>query len=368
MSTENKNRAVTIVIALFFLFFFLTCMLKPAKEFSDSERRKLAQVPEMTGESILSGKFMQKFEDYTLDQFPFRDRFRNVKALFVTEAARQKDNNGMYEKDGYISQMEYPLDKDAVTYAGERFSYIYDKYLEKSNGKIYVSVIPDKNYFMAEKSGHLCMDYPKLIEILRGKMEFATYIDITKKLSLEDYYRTDTHWRQECITEVAETLLKAMGGDEMKTVDYEEHTLDKPFYGVYYGQAALPVQPEKIKYLTWKELSGCRVYDYENNREMEVYDFEKGKGKDSYELFLSGSLSLITIENPNADTEKELVVFRDSFASSLAPLLTTGYRKITLADIRYLHPDMLERFISFENQDVLFLYSTIVLNNSETIK
>ena len=80
------------------------------------------------------------------------------------------------------------------------------------------------------------------------------------------------------------------------------------------------------------------------------------------------NVAYITIENPNATTGKELIIFRDSFGSSLAPLLVEGYEKITLVDIRYLRSDMLSKFITFENQDVLFLYSTLVLNNSETLK
>ena len=43
-----------------------------------------------------------------------------------------------------------------------------------------------------------------------------------------------------------------------------------------------------------------------------MYDFEKGEGRDPYELFLSGSLSYITIENPSAQTNRELIIFRDS--------------------------------------------------------
>ena len=117
-------------------------------------------------------------------------------------------------------------------------------------------------------------------------------------------------------------------------------------------------------------LDGCKVYNYESGRpeEIGVYNMEKAYGKDPYEMFLSGSLSLITIENPNATTDKELVIFRDSFGSSIAPLLVEGYAKITLVDIRYITSDLVGRFIDFENQDVLFLYSTLVLNNSVTLK
>ena len=124
----------------------------------------------------------------------------------------------------------------------------------------------------------------------------------------------------------------------------------------------------EISYLTNDTLEQCLVYDYQNGKEIPVYDMEKAAGKDPYEMFLGGPLSLVTNENPNATSGKELILFRDSFGSSIAPLLVEGYEKVTLVDIRYMQPAMLEKFITFDNQDVLFLYSTSVLNNSSTIK
>jgi len=82
-------------------------------------------------------------------------------------------------------------------------------------------------------------------------------------------------------------------------------------------------------------------------------------------MFLGGSLSLVTIDNPNAQSDKRLVLFRDSFGSSIAPLLVDEYQQVTLVDIRYLAPEMLGQFLDFEGCDVLFLYSTLVLNHSE---
>ena len=63
-----------------------------------------------------------------------------------------------------------------------------------------------------------------------------------------------------------------------------------------------------------------------------------------------------------------MIVFRDSFASSLIPLFVEGYSKITLIDIRYIRIEDLEKYIQFNNQEVLFLYSTLVLNNSSSMK
>jgi hypothetical protein len=96
---------------------------------------------------------------------------------------------------------------------------------------------------------------------------------------------------------------------------------------------------------------------------------EKAHGKDPYEMFLSGTQPLLVIENPNAEAERELILFRDSFGSSLAPLLAEGYSKITVVDIRYVNSAFLGGLVDFSEKagrevDVLFLYSTILLNSS----
>ena len=110
------------------------------------------------------------------------------------------------------------------------------------------------------------------------------------------------------------------------------------------------------------------MYHFESDSYKSVYDLSKGEGKDLYEVFLSGSVSLLTIEDPHAQTDRELIVFRDSFGSSLAPLLVQGYKSVTLVDIRYISSAMLDRFLDFHGQDVLFLYSTLVLNNSQQLR
>lgn len=77
---------------------------------------------------------------------------------------------------------------------------------------------------------------------------------------------------------------------------------------------------------------------------------------------------MLTIENPAYNGTKELIVFRDSYGSSLIPLLVTGYSKITVVDTRYISPKLLNQYIEFKDQDVLFMYSTLIINNSTTLK
>lgn len=362
---KYKNIICIVIVAVMFVTLAVSCWAVPSKEMSDSERRKLAQFPKLSFETLTDGSFMSNFEKYTQDQFPLRDSFRALKAMTQCYLLAQLDNNGIYLKDGYAAKLEYPLNEESLEHAANRFSYIYEKYLAGKDTNVYLSIVPDKSYFLAGKNGYLSMDYERLFTEMQNKVDFAKYIDITGTLDITDYYKTDTHWRQEKIIDTAAALAEAMGvGISGK---YTTAALDHPFRGVYYGQLALPLPAETIYYLTNDVLDGCIVRNYEDNSVGGLYNMELATGKDPYNMFLSGSVALLTIENPNATGDRELVVFRDSFGSSITPLLAEAYSKITLIDIRYLRPDLIGRFVEFKNQDVLFLYSTLVLNNSETL-
>lgn len=365
MDMTQKSRTVCAVFALLLAGGFLLCVFGPKEAYSDSERRRRAGLPELSAETVQSGRFMSEFENYAADTFPFRDSFRTVKALAAGGIFGRRDNNGIYEKEGFLAAVEYPLEESSLRRAAERFRYLCEKYRTEGTG-VFLSVIPDKGCFLAAESGHLSMDYADFEKKMKRFCPFAEYIPISDLLEREDYYKTDTHWRQERILDVADRLAQAMGA---KTeADYKTHTLERDFYGVYYGQAALPLKPDTLYYLTGAAIDGCSVYDGQNQKPIGMYDLERAMGKDPYELFLSGPLSLVTIQNPEAPKEKRLVIFRDSFASSLAPLLAGGYSRITLVDLRYIHPDLLGRFVDFESADFLFLYSTLVLNHSDTFK
>ena len=338
--------------------------LLPARELSESERRPLAQFPEVSAQSVLGGTFMEKFESYTLDQFPLRDSFRTVKSLFHTYVLGQKDNNGIYIENGFAVKQEYPLDEGSIDHAVDRFTKLYENYLTDS--ACYMAIVPDKNFYFAEDAGQLKMDYDRLWDRFREELPWAQQIDLREALKRGSYYRTDTHWQQDSLSVAAHTICEAMGIGTQR--DLHSTIADQPFYGVYYGQAALPLLPDYIVLMENELLKNCTVYDHESGKTGGIYDLEKLEGKDPYEVFLSGPRSLLTVTNPAGQPGKELIVFRDSFGSAIVPLLLADYETVTLVDIRYLQMDLLDRFVDFHGQDVLLLYSTLVLNNSETIK
>ena len=356
-------KKMRVIIAVLWLALVIFAWVRPSDAISESERRPLAQFPGLSANTLWNGSFMEKFEDYTLDQFPLRDAFRTLKANVQLKVFGQKDNNNIYVTDGFATQLEYPYDAASIARAVSRFSYVYENYLQ--NCKVYMTVVPDKGYYLAEANGYPVMDYEAMFADLQTGMPWAEFIDLTDTLTQDSFYRTDTHWRQEAILPAAEKIAQALG---VTAGDFIATRQEVPFYGVYCGQSALNLDPDEIWLLEADWMADCRVYDYESDTWGSIYDLVRMEGQDPYEVYLSGSRSLLTIENPNAATDRELIVFRDSFGSSMVPLLAKDYAKVTLVDIRYVSPMILGNFLEFDDQDVLFLYSTLVLNNSETIK
>ena len=126
--------------------------------------------------------------------------------------------------------------------------------------------------------------------------------------------------------------------------------------------------PDTMYLLENDTLAGCTVWNHETGETTPVYNPEKRSSRDLYDIFLSGAVPLLTIENPGGDPGRELIVFRDSFGSSMIPLLLGDYGKVTVVDTRYIHMDLLGEDISFAGKDVLFLYSTLILNSSAALK
>ncbi len=286
--------------------------------------------------------------------------------------------------------MDMTLNEASVTYACTQMQYLYDAYLADSGCRVYYCIIPDKNYYLAlSDPSYPTLDYEALESRIHELLDFANPIDIKNDLTLSSFYRTDTHWKQESLLPAADTILSAMSADNrMISEEYRVETALDSFHGVLCGNMGWNIPSEPMHYLTSDQILSAEVSHLENRGCSTVYDPHyltyDGPGADPYSFFLSGSSAFITIKNiaaspaasetnaageqPSIPQSGELIVFRDSFGSSIAPLFLAGYDRITLIDTRYINPSLIGDYISFTDQDVLFLYSTLLINNSYSLK
>ncbi len=353
-----KNKVESILFVLFITIVMIVNIIVKDNTVSYAERRKLQTLPEFKISTILDSTYFTKFDKYTVDQFVFRDGYRSVKSYVSYNILNNYDNNGYFMVGDNIFKMMYPLNENDLNKTINKINSINEKYL--SNNNVYYSIIPDKNYYIND-SKHLKIDYNKMFSIINNGIENSEYIDITSYLTLDDYYKTDLHWKQESIEDVSDVLLSAMN-NYITNTKYNKEQVGY-FYGTYSSQSGFNTNKDELNILTNSYINDSEVLYLENNSFNKVYNLNKFDGMDPYDVFLDGASSLIEV-NTNNDTDKELIVFRDSFGSSLVPLLLQNYRKITIIDVRYISSDIINSYVEFNNQDVLFIYSTLIFNTN----
>ena len=394
-----KQRITIYGFVLCLVSMMVLMVISPKETVSRAERRRLAEKPKLTIKSLMDKSFMDDTENYLLDHFPFRDGLRRIKAYFAYDVLQQKENNDIYVAGGHAAKLEYPLNEASIKRLAAKMKGLRQQYFPDQT--VWYAIVPDKNYFLAEQNGFPSLDYEHMSSLLSQELGADSasdtafrYMDITSDLTIDDYYHTDTHWRQERILAVARRVADTlgMGGFLSFAADSQgalSENIIKDFYGVYYGQAALPMEPDNIVYLTSAVTDEARVWSLEENTQSgknagkvvlpdeegavwkAVYQTEKledGKSLDKYDVFVGGASSLQIIRSPKAATEKRIILFRDSYTSSLAPLLLEAYSEIVLIDLRYIDSARIGAYVDFAGADILFLYNTSIVNHSEMLK
>ena len=357
MKEKIKNIIVSLLFSSFIITIFIINLIKKDDEISISERRKLEQFPDISTKTVFDGTFFKKFDSYVNDQFIKRDGLRLIKANI--ELKTRGNYKNLYIYNGYIIEQLYPLNEKSVLNFTNKVKEIKDLYLKNNN--IYISVVPDKNYFVNDNN--LKLDYDKLINIVNSEID-AKYIDLFNILSLDNYYITDSHWKEETLREIVKKFSKEMDFDVNNNYIEKEIT---SFKGVYASRLPINVKEDKIKILINDTINSSIVYNYETGKNEGIYNLNKSNSLDKYDIYLSGSVSLLKITTNN-QSNKRLIIFRDSYGSSITPLFTEGYKEIIVVDTRYISPKLLANYIDFNSADVLFLYSTSLINNSYTLK
>lgn len=283
----------------------------------------------------------------------------------VGTPSRQPDENGMYEQNGYWVQVMGEENPAGAEQFAQKLQKLKANLLTENN-HVYYAIIPDKSHYLP-REGWPVLDLEQMQQTVRKNLpaDFVN-IDLQNALTLESYYKTDGHWRQEKLQPVLDALGSAMGFSA-DCSNWTANTLD-PFVGSYGKYISGAAPEEDLVYLTSPFTETAKVDNFQYPEDTSVYSLDKLSTNNAYDVFLNGATPLVTIENPNASTDRSLVIFRDSYSSSLAPLLCGTYRTITLIDIRYMVSGLVPQYVTFTDQDVLFLYSSWVVNQSSMLR
>lgn len=380
MNRKNKikqkqyYKTSALLFILFLVLFVGANIITKDKTFSKTENRMLAGKPKFLVDKLLEGRFTSKFEDYVVDQFIGRDFFTNVK-INMDKLLGKKESNGVFlGEDGYLVENFNKPNEEAVK---ENIQAINNFCTRYKNIKQYMLISPTAVSILKDK---LPMDAPIMdqeayLQSYKDKLpQSVSFVDNYKTMHDHRneyiYYKTDHHWTSLGAFYSYKELAKSMGLEERPEDYYTQQMVSNDFFGALSSKSGYDVEEgDKVNiYLPAKEDIEHVVVNYveEQERIATLYSSEALEQKDNYEVFLKGNHPLAKIKT-DANNNKTLLLFKDSYANSFIPFLVKDFSKIIVVDPRYYYEDI-DSLMQQENvNEVLYLYNANTFFNDTSL-
>lgn len=368
MSEKNKNRILPCVFLLFIFSFVIMFAVMPKSDFSETEKRVLAEFPKITLQSVKNGEFTNGLEKYMSDHFPCRNAFIGIDA-YLGLALGQTDKNGVYfAKDGYLITDPSPYDESKML---KNAGYI-ESFVQKTNLPSSVVIVPQAGYTLGDKlpKNHKTYNDGAVFSCTENTVKSAKFIDVRQafesaKENTQIYYKTDHHLTSQGSLLVYNEFCKANGIERKSFSLSDEYG---GFYGTAYSKSGL--------WLTKGDTAQVYKCDSQNKYSVLIDD---GKGakeydslyfgshledKDKYPLFLDGNHAFVRIQNKNVNNGKKLLLIKDSYAHCFATFAIENYEEICMVDLRY-YKKPLSRLTEEEKfTEALFMFGTENISTS----
>jgi len=343
-------------------------LFKGSAEISISERRKLAQSPAISVKAIFDGSYAEDYRDFLQDQAVLREDFRAIKSFVERKILLKKENNEVYVVDNNIYDKFYGINQRYIERAATSIDNIIDSI---NSNKIYMSIIPSKAQ-MLDRSKYLLSDQNTITDYLKQHVN-AEYVDLmglARKGNENLFYATDHHWTTQGAIQAYKSIITTMGYEPI--TDYTFELVTDSYVGSNYGKAASKsIEKDKIYLAHNAYLDSMTVHRFETMDTFKFYDSiyfrELLEGLDPYDLFIGGLGPITIIENNRAQSDEELIMFKDSYSHSLAPFLAQHFKKVTLFDLRYVRKEYIFNTYDLTSKTILFIYSTTILNTDPQI-
>lgn len=357
-----KENLISFVFIIFMLVFTILFIVVPKEEFSDKEKRYLAEFPTFSKETLLDGTYTEDIEGYLADHTPLRSMFVGINSYYNLFTGNNGANGIYLGADGYL--IEKPVeDLDRAKMNASRIA----GFAKNLDIPVTFALAPSKGYLYNEKlpANHLeYLDEEYYKTILQTVGENAQFINLSEFLLASKgekqlYYKTDHHWTSYGAYLAYNQICGTLGMVATPESDFEKEHVEG-FYGTSYaGSGYWLTDGDTIEVWRSKNLGEITV-EIDDGAGAQVYDTmffsEQFASQDKYNGFLNGNHSVVKIKNTASEGGRLLVV-KDSFAHCLVPFLAENYSEIVMVDLRYYRRALTDLITENKIDEVLFMYS-----------
>ena len=351
-------------IAVFFilLLFPLVLLAVPDRDYSAAEKRNLTQLPVPSVSSLADTSFMDSFEEYMADQFPLRNLLMTLKTgtdrllgKYESQGVYIGKNNTLMERFDTPDSENEQLTQEAICAFQERYPDIPAYFLLVPNQ---ISIQND----LIPKEAPRADQFAYMDEMFQAVGESVHAIDLRALFqknegSMQLYYKTDHHWT----TDAAYLAYKELASVMELAVDDEAWTsaiVCNSFRGSLAAKSGFFVPADDVIKVYQSDQTPDYVVTYgeTQTKSTSCYQTKYLKSDDPYQVFFGGNHTQVTIET-TADTNRKLLVFKDSYANCFLPFLFNQFKYITVVDPRYYYDDIDTLMVMNSYTDILYLYN-----------
>ena len=360
-STTVLCTLIAICFCAFLFVFQVLYLLTPDKKASENENRMLQQHPSFSFSALFDGSYMKNYETYLTDQFPNRDRYISFKSRLSEWTGVRIQQNTIRAKSGRLLEQQTPVDDALLESNAEAITRFAEDFPALNTA---VLIAPNATCFFRDELPY-GFRQENQTDILNAFHDLLTdrlvWVDAVSALQAHDkdalFYRTDHHWTTRAAFDCF-LALNAQWKLGAKEKHFEFYPVSDSFSGTLasaYGDRKLK---DTIEVCVPKKSGGTYTVDYESQQKKTVTLFDELKldQKNQYEVFLGGNFDKIIISMLN-DSERTLLLFKDSYANCLIPMLTPYFSKIVVIDPRYFSGSLSDVLGETDFTHVLFLYN-----------
>lgn len=345
------------------ILFFLLNLVVSDKEKSEEENRMLATMPKLTWSSLTSGDFMAKYETYLADQFAGRNFWRSIKVGLSSLGGSREEEDILIGKDDYLLEKIVSPDQETLKENMEAIHLFANQYQDVS---MYMLLVPNAANVMRDRlpSFAAVQDQNRMFaQVKRELGDTMEWLDAVEALNPHAnekiFYQTDHHW-----TSLGAFYTFSAVAEQMKIkADSASYFVSYPISTTFNGMLAaksgcrLNVKEEIYIYVP-RDTDNDVVVNYvdEQRKTTSLFDASKLKTRDQYAVFLGENTSVVDIKTVS-DSQRRLLLIKDSYANSFVSFLAPHFREIVLVDPRYYSGTIDEIMDTYRISDVLFLYS-----------
>ena len=349
-----------ITASLFCILLFgfaVATLVKPPSDFSETENRVLAQRPEANLENILSGDFEAQYEEYLTDQFILRDRWIGLKTSVEQMCLKRESKDIYFAEDGYLIEKHTgTFTSDTARHNLSILTQFAEQYQDRFGAEhMTVMIVPNAVDILEDKLPPLAVPYDETAYLrqIADALPPGIWFDAAPVLQAhsteELYYRTDHHWKTLAAFYTYQSWARTKDFSVPEITDYDIQTVTDSFEGTIQSKLGMKTPGDTIELFFPKQGDSADISD-------NLYDFSALETKDKYAVFFGGNQAFMSIHT-DAESERKILVIKDSYANCFIPFMLNEFRQIDVLDLRYNRQSVSHQITEGGYTDLLILYN-----------